>query len=125
MTVPKAVALFVLTACASAVVAQTPPNPTARKPPAILSKTYYDIYEPSQRIHMRRETCAKGEISSGAYCIKACQPGYVVQEGSPVKCRSVNPLPPGSLPSYEGRKEIGVQPALKPPDKPLNIKPGA
>lgn len=77
---------------------------------------HYDIYEPSERRRMRRDTCGKDENESGAYCVKKCDKEYVaVANAKPPRCRSIEPLPPGRMPTAV-RAQTGVQPL--PPDTP-------
>ena len=88
-------------------------------------KPVYDIYEPSQRLRTRRQECMRDEEPMGAYCAKKCQAGYQMEiSGKNARCRSINPLPPGSLPGPV-RKEIGTQPKLPAPAKPQAPRPGA
>ena len=71
----------------------------------------YDIYQPSERLRTRRDHCLKDEDMKGAYCVKKCEKNYVaVGNGRPPRCRSVEPLPPGVMPSA-----IRVQTAVQPP----------
>lgn len=77
---------------------------------AAQTTVYYDQYEPSQRQRLRRETCARDEDPIGPYCVKKCDKGYVpVANSKPVRCRSIEPLAPGVMPSAV-RKQKGVQP---------------
>ncbi len=79
---------------------QTPPG----KP-----TLYYDQYEPSQRQRLRRETCGRDEVALGPYCTKKCESGYIFVAGAkPPRCRSVEPLAPGKMPSGV-RKQTGKQ----------------
>jgi len=85
---------------------------TAQKP-APGKKPVYDQYEPSKVRRTRKQECLRDEEPSGAYCVRLCQKGYVaVPNSNPPRCRSVEPLPPGSLPGPV-RKETGSQ--RKPP----------
>ena len=80
---------------------------------------YYDQYEPSERQRLRRETCAKDEESMGPYCTKKCDKGYLMVKGSkPARCRAIEPLAPGVMPTAV-RKQVGVQP---PPPGPPQVR---
>jgi hypothetical protein len=71
---------------------------------------YYDVYQPSERRRMRRDTCMADEDMRGAYCVKKCDKGFVaVGSGKPPRCRSVDPLPPGRMPTAI-RIQTGTQP---------------
>jgi hypothetical protein len=91
--------------------AQTRPSqPQKAEPPA-----KYDQYEPSRTRRLRAEVCGRHEETVGAYCVKACQKGYVLlPDVDPPRCRGVEPLPQGQIPGPI-RKEIGEQPKLPPP----------
>lgn len=81
-----------------------------KKPAANQSTVFYDQYEPSQRQRLRKETCAVNEQSMGPYCTRKCDAGYLlVKDSKPPRCRSIEPLPPGQMPTAV-RKQIGVQP---------------
>ena len=101
------------------------PPKTVQQKSATLNKTYYDLYEPSQRQRLRRETCMKEETSLGPFCVRNCMAGYVMEEGRPARCRSIQPLPLGSLPPSTVRKEIGTQPIPPVPENAPKPKPGA
>jgi hypothetical protein len=91
---------------------------------------HYDIYQPSERLRTRRDTCMKDEDMKGAYCLKKCEKNYVaVGNGRPPRCRSVEPLAPGVMPSAI-RIQSAVQPlppggAPPPPNKPLEGSQGS
>lgn len=79
---------------------------------------YYDMYEPSQRQRLRRESCGRIEDPIGPYCVKQCVKGYQMVAGSnPPRCRSIEPLPQGQMPGPV-RKEVGIQPPLPGPREP-------
>ncbi len=85
---------------------------------AVPQKPVYDQYEPSKVRRTRKQDCLRDEEPSGAYCIRLCQKGYrLVPNSNPPRCRSIEPLPPGSLPSPV-RQEKGSQPKLSKPEKP-------
>lgn len=99
------------------------PGRAAAKAPQ--DKPVYDVYEPSQRLRTRRQECMRDEEPLGAYCVKKCQSGYQSEtSGRSARCRSIEPLPPGSVPTPV-RKEIGTQPSLPEPAKPRPRQPGA
>lgn len=101
-------AILVLAALATAAGAAEPKPPRSNAG-AAKEKLYYDTYEPVQRLRLRRETCGRAEQAVGAFCVKACQRGYVAVAGKPVRCRSLTPLPPGHFPGPV-RKEMNVLP---------------
>jgi hypothetical protein len=102
--------------------AQAPQKPAAAKPPA---RVYYDAYQPLQRPRLKRESCMKSEESVGAYCVKKCNPSYVLKSDMrPMVCQGTNPLPPGVLPGPM-RAEAGVQPIPPVPENAPKPKPGA
>jgi hypothetical protein len=110
----KALAFAAVTAVVTGLV--TPEAKAQQKsiPPDTL---HYDIYQPSQRLRTRRDNCFNDEDMKGAYCVKKCARNYVAfGNGHPPRCRSVDPLPPGVMPSAE-RVQTGVQP-------PRNKSPG-
>ena len=110
----RLLAAFMLAAAAAGAWAQAPGKKT---PPAV-----YDEYEPSQRQRLRRESCGRDEDALAAFCVKRCERGYIVatsQSSLPRRCRSVQPLPPGSL-SQGVRRQVGTQPV---PPKPSNSAP--
>lgn len=94
---------FALVALAAGALAQAP----ARKPLAAA----YDEYESSQRQRLRRESCGREEDMVGAFCVRQCERGYrpVSHDALPRRCRSVQPLPAGSLPQGV-RRQVGTQP---------------
>ena len=104
--------------------AQQAPKPgpyaPAQAAPAQRSATlYYDRYEASQRLRLRRETCMRDENMVAQYCVKKCMAGYLMPGGStsvPRECRSAKPLPEGQLPQAY-RRQPAVQPAPPPPSK--------
>ena len=99
----RLVCALALAALAAGAGAQAP----ARKPlPAA-----YDEYESSQRTRLRRESCGREEDMVGAYCVRHCERGYmaVSQSSLPRRCRSLQPLPAGSLPQGV-RRQVGTQP---------------
>ena len=103
--------------------ANVPPGKPVAKAPQ--DKPVYDIYEPSQRLRTRRQECMQDEEPMGAYCAKKCQAGYQMEiSGKNARCRSLKPLPPGTLPGPI-RQEIGTQPKLPEPAKPQPRQPGA
>jgi hypothetical protein len=91
------------------------PTPSQSTAGGTRAKLYYDAYEPVQRLRLRRETCGRTEQAVGAFCVKACQRGYVAVAGKPVRCRSLTPLPPDHFPGPV-RKEMDV--ATRPAPKP-------
>jgi len=95
--------------------------PLQRQPQAQQSgKAYYEMYEPSQRQRLRRESCGRNELPIGANCVRMCKKGYVQIAGSkPPRCRSITPLPAGQLPGPV-QKEAGAPP--RPPRKPAPPK---
>jgi hypothetical protein len=112
-----AVAGFAAGQAGTAAAQQSPSNRPA--PPK--AKAYFDMYEPVQRMRLRRETCGDREQTNGAFCVKACKSGYVAMTGTkPPRCRSLTPLPAGQFPGAV-RKEIDVQPRRPAPA----AKPGA
>jgi hypothetical protein len=116
-----------LCALAAGAQAQAPQKPAAQKPAAAKppARVYYDIYEPLQRPRLKRESCMKGEDSVGAYCVKKCNPSYVLRSDiRPMRCQGTNPLPPGVLPGPI-RSDVGIQPMPPQPDRPPLPKPGA
>jgi hypothetical protein len=81
---------------------------------------YYDIYIPSQRLRTRRDNCLADEDMMGAYCVKKCEKDFVsFGTGHPPRCRSVEPLAPGRMPSAI-RTQTGTQPL--PPGTPPPVK---
>jgi hypothetical protein len=110
-------------AAAQAPAAKTPPGKYAAD--ALQAKPVYDVYEPSQRLRTRRQQCMQDEEPMGAYCAKKCQPGYQMTINDRyARCRTVEPLPPGSLPSPM-RTETGTQPESPHLAKPQTRQPGA
>jgi hypothetical protein len=113
----RASLLLAVAACAglwtAAGTAQQRPAAKEQQP-----KLAYDMYEPSQRLHTRRQGCLRDEEMLGAYCVKKCDAGYQMQTaGKQVRCRAVKPLPPGS-PQPPMRKQIGQQAIPKPTTAP-------
>jgi hypothetical protein len=51
-----------------------------QKPQPQQTSTYYDMYEPSVRQRLRRESCARNEEPIGPYCVKDCEKRYPVGE---------------------------------------------
>jgi len=103
--------------------ANVPPGKSAAD--ALRDKPVYDVYEPSQRLRTRRQQCMQDEEAMGAYCTKKCQSGYeLTMNGRYPRCRTVEPLPPGSLPSPL-RTEIGTQAELPHPATSQPRQPGA
>lgn len=85
-------------------------------------KPVYDQYYPSKVLRTSRQGCMRDEEAIGAFCIRHCQKGYrLVPKSDPPRCRSIEPLPPGSLPGAI-RQETGK--AHKPPSKPPKPEPG-
>jgi hypothetical protein len=107
-----AIAVLAVLATAAGAAQPTPPRNANGGAKA---KLYYDTYEPVQRLRLRRETCGRTEQAVGAFCVKACQRGYVAVAGKPVRCRSLTPLPPDHFPGPV-RKEMDVltRPVPKP-----------
>lgn len=100
-----------------------PRKPPVREPPQAQQsgKTYYDMYEPSLRQRLRRETCGRNELPNGADCVRMCKKGYIQIVGSkPPRCRSIAPLPAGQLPGSVP-KETGTPP--RPPREPATPTP--
>lgn len=93
------------------------PEPAQLNSEAQATHAYYDEYQPSRRTRLRREaSCRDDENENGAYCVKKCDKGFVFMgDGKPPLCRSVDPLPPGSMPTAV-RIQTGKQPLL--PDTP-------
>lgn len=88
--------------------AVAPPAQAQQKPGA--QNLYYDIYIPSQRLRTRRDNCLSDEDMKGAYCVKKCEKDFVpIGNGHPPRCRSVEPLAPGRMPSAI-RTQSGTQP---------------
>lgn len=86
-----------------------------KKPPA--PKPVYDQYEPSRVLRTGRQDCMRDEDAIGAYCVKACQRGYVsVTNSNPPRCRSIEPLPPGQL-AGPLRRETATLPKLVSPQR--------
>lgn len=110
---------------AGTVAAQQSSPPRPASPQSQQTKEYFDMYEPVQRLRLRRETCGEREQSFGAYCVKACKSGFISMAGTkPPRCRSLTPLPAGQLPGAV-RKEMDFQPRLpKPVAKSENPKNG-
>ena len=97
----------------------------AQQKSATQMNLYYDVYQPSERKRMRRDTCMNDEDMHGAYCIKKCDKGFIaVGSGKPPRCRSVDPLPPGRMPTAV-RMQTGTQPLLPgtPAPKPKSALP--
>ncbi|MEQ1880068.1 MAG: hypothetical protein ABL878_03760 [Burkholderiales bacterium] len=82
---------------------------------------HYDTYMPSSRLRTRRDQCMAKETLAGAYCVKSCQDGYTLVQGSrPPKCRSLKPLPAGQL-SRSATREIStikITPSVRLPSSP-------
>jgi hypothetical protein len=103
----------IVTALAPAIVA---PAAMAQQKATALDNLHYDIYQPSQRLRTRRDNCSSDEDIKGAYCVKKCEKNFVaIGNGHPPRCRSVEPLPPGVMPSAM-RVQTGTQPL--PPGSP-------
>ena len=84
------------------------------------AKPVYDQYLPSRILKTGRQECMRNEDQIGAYCVRICQKGYVmVPNSNPPRCRSVEPLPPGSI-AGPLRQETGTL-----PNPPTNVKPRA
>ena len=97
----------IVTALASAIVA---PAAMAQQKAAAPDNLHYEIYQPSQRLRTRRDNCSSDEDIRGAYCVKKCDTSYVAfGNGHPPRCRSIEPLPPGVMPSAM-RVRTGAQP---------------
>ena len=98
---------------------QAAPNaPTAKSAPG---RVYYDSYQASHRLRLRRDTCMRDEDLSAQYCVKKCRAGYLVTNAGqvPRQCRSEKPLPPGQLPvADQVQHGIPVGP-VKLPAKPV------
>lgn len=86
------------------------PAAMAQKKPAALDNLHYEIYQPSQRLRTRRDNCSSDEDMKGAYCVKKCLTNFVASGNDNLpRCRSVEPLPPGVMPSAM-RVQTGAQP---------------
>jgi hypothetical protein len=91
--------------------AQTPAKPAAKATPAPQvrpqvqpqSRVYYDSYQASHRLRLRRESCMRDEDLQAQYCVKKCRDQYVIANGTeiPRQCRSAKPLAPGQLPTAD------------------------
>lgn len=117
-----------LAAAASApLLAQAPASKAGAAPKAAPAgkgpaRVYYDTYQASHRLRLRRESCMRDEDMVEQYCVKRCQSGYlVVGSGVPRQCRSEKPLPEGQLPSGT---RIQQNPLPAPP-APAKAVPGA
>jgi hypothetical protein len=111
------IALSVL--AGGALAQQKPPKKPTPAPRAV-----YDEYQASQRQRLRRESCGRAEDMVAAYCVRKCDAGYqpVSHSALPRRCRSLQPLPDGSVPQGL-RRQTGVQPL--PPARPANPVGGA
>jgi hypothetical protein len=109
----RLIAALVFAASAAGAWAQAPAK---KAPPAV-----YDEYQASQRMRLRRESCGRDEDPVAAFCVRRCERGYLARSQStlPRRCRSLQPLPPGSL-SQGVRRQLGTPPV---PPKPSNSAP--
>ena len=110
---------LVILAAAAALYWSTAPGAQPAPKPAQRSATlYYDRYEASQRLRLRRDTCMRDEDMVEQYCVKKCMAGYLVVGGAgvPRECRGVKPLPEGQLPQAY-RRQPGIQPVPPPQSK--------
>ncbi len=98
--------------------------PAQQAPAQKQATLYYDRYQASQRLRLRRDTCMRDEDMMAQYCVKKCQEGYLIVGGPeelPRQCRSEKPLPAGELP-----KPFRTQPAIQPVPPPTGkAVPGA
>lgn len=122
----RVLAGFLAAAACAPLLAQAPAQkaPPAKGTPAgkAPARVYYDTYQASHRLRLRRETCMRDEDMVEQYCVKRCQTGYLaVGSGVPRECRSEKPLPEGQLPSG-GRVQENPTPA---PPRPAKAIPGA
>jgi hypothetical protein len=96
------------------------PKPPAQQPSAgKQAAVYYDSYQASHRQRLRRESCMRDEDMIAQYCVKKCQPRYIIMTSGdtvPRQCRSEKPLAPGSLPQ-PSRAQQAIQPVPPPPSK--------
>ncbi|MGQ0579460.1 MAG: hypothetical protein ACT4PQ_11200 [Betaproteobacteria bacterium] len=119
LLVSLAAAVWVCAHAGTALAQQTQPRkPAVQQPQAQQSgRAYYEMYEPSQRQRLRRESCGRNEVPIGASCVRTCKQGYLQVAGSkPPRCRSIAPLPAGQLPGPV-HKEASTPPP-RPPRKP-------
>lgn len=105
---------------ASELYAQAAPQkaaPAAKSP----GRVYYDSYEASHRLRLRRETCMRDEDMAAQYCVKKCRAGYLVANAGqvPRQCRSEKPLPAGQLPTGGQVQRASPPPPAKQPAKPV------
>jgi len=133
--VRKAIAGLIAAASAAAAFAQAPAPKASPAPKAAPAKAapaapakgapraYYENYQASQRLRLRRETCMRDEDMVQQYCVKRCKPGFLtVNAGeAPRHCRSEKPLPEGQLPTGAPMEQKPL-PAPARPAKPI---PGA
>ena len=86
----------------------------------------YDVYIPSERLRTRRDyACLKDEDMKGAYCVKKCDKDFVaVGSGRPPRCRSIEPLAPGRMPTairvQSGTQTLLPGTVLRTPKKPVD-----
>jgi hypothetical protein len=103
---------------ASQLYAQTAPKaqaPVVKNP----GRVYYDYYQASHRLRLRRESCMRDEDLAAQYCVKKCRAGYLATNaGVPRQCRSEKPLPPGQLP-VGGQVQRGIPVGPIAPTKPV------
>ena len=75
---------------AAAWIVAQPGAALAQQKKAPAAKPVYDQYEPSRVLRTGRQDCMRDEDAIGAYCVKACQRGYVsVTNSNPPRCRSI------------------------------------
>lgn len=120
----QAILLLTTAVLAFAGTAMAADNDAPPRNTAGTQKLYYDTYVPAQRMRLRRETCMDTEQSVGAFCVKACQTGYVPVAGPPVRCRSAKPLPPGQFPGPVRREDDTLTRPATPPAKSGNPNRG-
>ena len=103
---------------ASQLYAQAAPQkaaPAAKSP----GRVYYDSYEASHRLRLRRETCMRDEDMAAQYCVKKCRAGYRPTSQVPRQCLSEKPLPAGQLPMGGQVQRASPPPPAKQPAKPV------
>ncbi len=107
-------------AVAAAAGAAAPAGPSmAQQPAAKAAGAVHDVYEPSQRQRLRRESCARDEEALGPHCVKKCEQGFSLSlaDNKPA-CRSLKPLPPGRKPGPMQRHAVERPRALEPAPAP-------
>jgi hypothetical protein len=79
----------------------------------------HDLYEPSYRQRLRRESCARDEEPWGPNCVKKCEKGFALQTDTrPPRCRSLKPLPAGQRPGPLQRHAVERPKPLEAPPAP-------